>query len=108
MRQSDALLGCIGDGITSPRMSDFDTAESRLDAALSRLEAALAKTGGRPAKGAATVSAGDHTALRDECERLSKALSEAEADNKDLKKAATGLAAKLDSSIHELDVILED
>jgi hypothetical protein len=89
-------------------MSTFDAAESRLGAALARLEAVLGEGGVPPVGGSTGHAAGDGGGLRVECERLSEALDKAQRENQDLRKAATGMADKLDTSIHQLDLILED
>jgi hypothetical protein len=101
-------------------MSQFETAQRHLTKALERLEAALehrmsASPGGAagPGSGAlARVSAErDELArnlgvLREQCDQLSAALSEAQQDNRSLREVNGRVAQRLDGSIGELDRLL--
>jgi hypothetical protein len=99
-------------------MSQFETAQRHLTLALGRLEAAVERRvseppGGGPDSGAlARIRAErDELArnlgvLRDQCDRLSVALSEAQHDNRTLREASGHVAQRLDGSIVELDRLL--
>jgi hypothetical protein len=103
-------------------MSQFETAQRHLTRALGRLEAALGRrvseppggsVGGGPDSGAlARVNADrDELArnlgvLREQCDRLSVALSEAQHDNRTLREVSGHVAQRLDGSIVELDRLL--
>jgi hypothetical protein len=103
-------------------MSQFETAQRHLTRALQRLEVALehrmsepagASVGGGPGSGAlARISAErDELArnlgvLREQCDQLSVALSEAQRDNRSLREVSGRVAQRLDGSIVELDRLL--
>jgi Domain of unknown function (DUF4164) len=96
-------------------MSQLETAQRHLSRALRRLEAALERKLAQPGNGAAApgASGAEHAALtrdvaqlRDQCDRLSVALNEAQHDNRTLREVNDHVAQRLDSSIAELDRLL--
>lgn len=93
-------------------MSQLETAQRHLSRALRRLETALERKLSQSGNGAAAPSA-EHTTLardvallRDQCDRLSVALNEAQHDNRSLRQVNDDVARRLDSSIAELDRLL--
>jgi hypothetical protein len=96
-------------------MSQLETAQRHLSRALRRLEAALERKLSQPGNGstAPATSGAEHAALardvallRDQCDRLSVALNEAQHDNRTLREVNDQVARRLDSSIIELDRLL--
>jgi len=96
-------------------MSQLETAQRHLSRALRRLEAALERRLSQPGNGAATPGVGgtehdalarDVAVLRDQCDRLSMALNEAQHDNRSLREVNDHVTRRLDSSIAELDRLL--
>ena len=96
-------------------MSQLETAQRHLTRALRRLEAALERKLARPGNGgtAPEAAGGGHDALdrdvavlRDQCDRLSVALNEAQHDNRTLREVNDQVARRLDSAIGELDRLL--
>ncbi|HSA82442.1 MAG TPA: hypothetical protein VLE23_16610 [Geminicoccaceae bacterium] len=103
-------------------MSQFETAQRHLTRALKRLEAALEHrlsdpSGGSVGDGAdsgalARISAEraelarNLGVLREQCDQLSAALSEAQHDNRALRELSGHVAQRLDGSIVELDRLL--
>jgi hypothetical protein len=95
-------------------MSQLENAQRHLSRALRRLEAALERRLARTGNGGAAseVAGGgaefnrDIALLRDECDRLSVALNEAQHDNRTLREVNGLVATRLDSSIAELDRLL--
>lgn len=93
-------------------MSALQAAQRRLDQALAQLEAVLS----RPRSEADTSYAStlprvdlapDVAALRDECGRLQTALETSQRENERLRALADDTALKLDSTIAELNMLLE-
>ncbi|MCC2663806.1 MAG: hypothetical protein K0S35_1728 [Geminicoccaceae bacterium] len=101
-------------------MSQFETAQRHLSRALRRLETALERRLSRPPGGGDGIDpraladidaerdelARNLDVLRDECDRLSAALSEAQQDNRTLREVSGHVAQRLDGSIVELDRLL--
>jgi hypothetical protein len=95
-------------------MSQFETAQRHLTRALKRLEAALEQrvsappdgSGGGPGSGALARISAERDALREQCDRLSVALSEAQHDSRTLREVSGHVAQRLDGSIVELDRLL--
>jgi len=96
-------------------MSQLETAQRHLSRALRRLEAALERKLSQSGNGSAApaTSGAEHAALnrdvallRDQCDRLSVALNEAQHDNRTLREVNDQVARRLDSSIGELDRLL--
>lgn len=95
-------------------MSQLETAQRHLSRALRRLEAALERKLSQPGNGAAAPGANhadatlarDVAMLRDQCDRLSVALNEAQHDNRTLREVNDDVAQRLDGSIAELDRLL--
>ena len=102
-------------------MSQFETAQRHLSRALRRLETALERRlslppgdGGDGIDPRVLADIGaerDELArnlgvLRDQCDRLSAALSEAQQDNRTLREVSGRVAQRLDGSIVELDRLL--
>ena len=101
-------------------MSQFETAQRHLTQALKRLEAALedritephgGSVGGGPGALGQIRAERDELArnlgvLREQCDRLSVALSEAQHDNRTLRELSGHVAQRLDGSIVELDRLL--
>ena len=96
-------------------MSQLETAQRHLLRALRRLEAALERKLSQPGNGSAAPAmnsaehatlARDVALLRDQCDRLSVALNEAQHDNRTLREVNDQVARRLDSSIGELDRLL--
>jgi hypothetical protein len=96
-------------------MSQLETAQRHLSRALKRLEAALERKLSQPGNGAAahptsdvdqTALARDVALLREQCDRLSVALNEAQHDNRTLREVNQQVAKRLDSSIIELDRLI--
>jgi ABC-type phosphate transport system auxiliary subunit len=101
-------------------MSQFETAQRHLSRALRRLETALERRLSRPAGGGDGIDsralgeigaerdelARQFEMLRDQCDRLSAALSEAQQDNRTLREVSGRVAQRLDGSIVELDRLL--
>jgi hypothetical protein len=100
-------------------MSQFETAQRHLTEALKRLEAALehrmiephgGSVGGGPGVGQIRAErdelARNLGVLREQCDRLSVALSEAQHDNRTLRELSGHVAQRLDGSIVELDRLL--
>lgn len=88
----------------SSTMSRLEAAERRLDDALARFETVLAKAGGRDALAEAVES----TALKDECVKLSDALTDVRRRNDELKSLSRDAATRLDDAIAQIDLLLED
>jgi hypothetical protein len=95
-------------------MSELEAAQRHLANALQRIQTALERGppgAAFPHADDAGVQRGDlarHvSALRGECDRLSAALSEAQRDNDNLRRVSTQVARRLDSSIAEIDRLLE-
>jgi chromosome segregation ATPase len=102
-------------------MSQLEAAQRHLTQALERLEDALALRLAQPPAGTpadyqrafAEITAErndlarDVRALRNECDRLSEALSEMQRDNDDLRAATGQVARRIDGSIAEIDRLLE-
>jgi hypothetical protein len=95
-------------------MSELEAAQRHLANALQRIQTALE----RRSTGTAFQHAddagmqGDELAqhvsmLRGERDRLNAALSEAQRDNENLRRVSTQVARRLDSSIAEIDRLLE-
>ena len=103
-------------------MSQFETAQRHLTRALGRLEAALesrlslppgGSIGGSPDSGALAQLRAERDelarnlrVLRDQCDQLGVALSEAQHDNRTLREVSGHVAQRLDGSIVELDRLL--
>jgi Domain of unknown function (DUF4164) len=97
-------------------MSQLETAQRHLNRALRRLESALERRLTRGGNGEAAPRAeggGTHedvnrnlAMLRDQCDRLSVALNEAQHDNRTLREVNGQVTRRLDSSIAELDRLL--
>jgi hypothetical protein len=97
-------------------MSQLETAQRHLNRALRRLESALERRLVRAGNGEAAPQGeggGAHedlnrnlAMLRDQCDRLSVALNEAQHDNRTLREVNGQVARRLDSSIAELDRLL--
>jgi hypothetical protein len=103
-------------------MSQFETAQRHLTLALGRLEAALERrmaeppggsVGGGPGAGALAQIRAERDelarnlgVLRDRCDQLSVALSEAQHDSRTLREVSGHVAQRLDGSIVELDRLL--
>jgi hypothetical protein len=96
-------------------MSQLETAQRHLNRALRRLEVALERKLARPTNGGGSPDAAggghdelnrDVALLRDQCDRLSEALNEAQHDNRTLREVNGAVARRLDSSIAELDRLL--
>jgi chromosome segregation ATPase len=99
---------------SSPRvMVELEIAQRHLDEALKRLEAAWARRQPmaeheRAEAGAEReVLARDVAVLRSECDRLSAALRDAEAENRTIRETADAVVRRLDGSIHDIDRLLE-
>lgn len=88
----------------SSTMSRLEAAERRLEDALARFETALAKAGGRDALAEVT----EGIALKDECVRLSDALSDVRERNDALRRMSRDAATRLDDAIAQIDLLLED
>jgi len=99
-------------------MSELDAAQRRLNEALRRLEGALSRRlatapGAEMERELRTIAterdalARDVSALRNECDRLSNALREAEEEKRSLQEVSDAVARRLDGSIGELDRLLE-
>ncbi|WGF86565.1 DUF4164 family protein [Marinivivus vitaminiproducens] len=93
-------------------MSALQAAQRRLDQALARLEAALSRPfGDTDSSGLSHTPrvdlAPDVAALRDECGRLQHALEASQRENERLRLLADDTALKLDSTIAELNMMLE-
>jgi FtsZ-binding cell division protein ZapB len=95
-------------------MSQFETAQRHLSRALRRLETVLEQRlfqtpgsapGGPDGRAIAALGA-ERDELREQCERLSAALSEAQHDNRTLREVSSHVAQRLDGSIVELDRLL--
>jgi hypothetical protein len=94
-------------------MSQLETAQRHLNRALRRLEVALERKLARPTNGGGSPDAAgggelnrDVVQLRDQCDRLSEALNEAQHDNRTLREVNGQVTRRLDSSIAELDRLL--
>lgn len=99
-------------------MSELDAAQRRLNEALRKLEAALSRRlstapGADVERELRSVAAErdalarDVGVLRNECDRLSNALREAEEEKRSLQEVTDAVARRLDGSIGELDRMLE-
>lgn len=99
-------------------MSELDAAQRRLNDALRRLEGALSRRlSTAPGAGLERelhavaaerdALARDVTVLRNECDRLSNALREAQEERRNLQEVTDAVARRLDGSIGELDRMLE-
>jgi Domain of unknown function (DUF4164) len=92
-------------------MSELEAAQRHLANALQRLQTALERrspgTGFQHADEQHDDLARHVSMLRSECDRLSEALSEAQRDNDVLRRVSTQVARRLDSSIAEIDRMLE-
>jgi hypothetical protein len=101
-------------------MSQFETAQRHLSRALRRLETALERRLSRPSGGGDGIDprtladigaerdelAHNLGVLREQCDRLSAALAEAQQDNHTLREVSGRVAQRLDGSIVELDRLL--
>jgi prefoldin subunit 5 len=102
-------------------MSQLQAAQQHLEAALTRLESALVRRLALPESGAppdygkrlaALTAERDELArdvgmLRNECDRLSAALSELQRDHRTLREVTGHVAQRIDGSITEIDRLLE-
>lgn len=95
-------------------MSELEAAQRHLANALQRIQSALERrSSGTAFQHADEVDMqgddlGRHVSmLRGECDRLSAALSDAQRDNENLRRVSTQVAQRLDSSIAEIDRLLE-
>ena len=88
-------------------MSAIDQAQSRLDAALDRLERAFEARRMAADQPADLALKGEVEGLRDECQSLRERLAMAEQRHVDLKGAMASMGTRLDSTIGELDDLIE-
>jgi chromosome segregation ATPase len=94
-------------------MAELEAAQRHLSNALQRLQTALEhrSPGATDVLAQAGGQRDDLTrhvgVLRSECDRLSAALSEAQRDNENLRRVSIQVAKRLDSSIAEIDRLLE-
>jgi chromosome segregation ATPase len=95
-------------------MSELEAAQRHLADALQRIQTAVERRSSGTALQHADLAglqrddlAQHVSTLRGECDRLSAALSEARRDNDNLRRVSTQVARRLDSSIAEIDRLLE-
>jgi chromosome segregation ATPase len=94
-------------------MAELEAAQRHLSNALQRLQTALERRpsgtmGVHAQAGERRDDLARHVGvLRSECDRLSAALSEAQRDNENLRRVSSQVAKRLDSSIAEIDRLLE-
>lgn len=86
------------------RVSRLEAAERRLDDALARFETALARAGGQDA----LAEASDASTLEGECGRLTATLADVRRHNDELRQLSRDAAARLDTAIAQIDLLLED